>query len=291
VSPDRLRFDFMHFSAVSPDQLRDVEGIVNRAVYQNDAVTTAVRDTQEAIAAGATALFGEKYGDKVRVVSVGDGAFSTELCGGTHVRATGDIGTVLITEESGVAAGVRRIEAVSGLGALALARERLDEFEKVRSFLNAKPSEVIDGVRGRLHTLETKVKSLEHQLVKASSRGAGAASDIKVQIGPVTFVARRVDEATKELLGKMADELKSTLETGIVFLAGETPDGQVTMVSAVTPDIAAKAPAGDMVKTLAPIVGGRGGGRPTFAQAGGTNPAKIDELLAEARKLAEKLLA
>ncbi len=133
-----------------------------------------MRDTQEAIAAGAMALFGEKYGDKVRVVAVGDGAFSTELCGGTHVRATGDIGPVFITEESGVAAGVRRIEAVTGLGALDLARERIDEIDRVRDVVNARPSEVADGVRARLQTLEGKVKSLEQQLVKASSRGGGS---------------------------------------------------------------------------------------------------------------------
>ena len=127
VAPDRLRFDFVHFHAVTPDELRRIEQIVNEAILRNEPVTTSVRNTQEAIAAGAMALFGEKYGDRVRVVAIGDGVFSTELCGGTHVRATGEIGSLLVTEESGVAAGVRRIEALTGLGALAFARPRLDD--------------------------------------------------------------------------------------------------------------------------------------------------------------------
>ena len=130
VAPDRLRFDFVHFSALTPAEVQQVERIVNEAVLENAGVTTSVRNTQEAIASGAMALFGEKYGDKVRVVSIGDGAFSTELCGGTHVRATGDIGAVLITEESGVAAGVRRIEAVSGLNAYELARTAIGELAR-----------------------------------------------------------------------------------------------------------------------------------------------------------------
>ena len=132
VAPDRLRFDFVHFSAVTPEQSLEIERIVNEAILKNDPVNTAVRNTQEAIAAGAMALFGEKYGDKVRVVAIGDGTFSTELCGGTHVRATGDIGSLLITEESGVAAGVRRIEAVTGLDAYQLARQSLDELDAAR---------------------------------------------------------------------------------------------------------------------------------------------------------------
>ena len=180
VAPDRLRFDFVHFSAVSAEDLRRIEDIVNQAILKNEPVTTAVRDTQEAIAGGAMALFGEKYGDKVRVVSVGDGRFSTELCGGTHVRATGDIGPFLITEEAGVAAGVRRIEALTGLGALDYARPRLHEFERVRAVLNAGTDDVVAKLEARLQTLEKAIKDRDRKLAKAAagdSGGQGRARD------------------------------------------------------------------------------------------------------------------
>ena len=291
VAPDRLRFDFVHFSALIETERGDVERLVNEAILKNEPVSTSVRDTQEAMAAGAVALFGEKYGDRVRVVSIGDGRFSTELCGGTHVLATGEIGTFLITGESGVAAGIRRIESLTGLSAVQFSRERLDEFERVRSFLNAKATEVDETVRGLLQTFEKKIKSLEQQLAKAHSKQVGSGSDFAKKFGNVTFVVRLVEDASSGLLSSMADEIRSQLPSGIVFLAGKTPTGGVTIVSSVTPDIAHRVSAGDMVRTLAPIVGGKGGGRPTFAEAGGKDPSRIPEMLLEAQKLVEKLLS
>jgi alanyl-tRNA synthetase len=290
VAPDRLRFDFVHFSALTLTERHEIERLVNEAILKNEPVSTSVRDTQEAMAAGAVALFGEKYGDRVRVVSIGDGGFSTELCGGTHVRATGEIGTFLITGESGVAAGIRRIESLTGLSAVQFSRERLDEFERVRSFLNAKATEVDETVRGLLQTFEKKIKSLEQQLAKAHSKQVGSGSDFAKKFGNVTFVVRLVEDASSGLLSRMADEIRSQLPSGIVFLAGKTPTGGVTIVSSVTPDIAHRVSAGDMVRTLAPIVGGKGGGRPTFAEAGGKDPSRIPEMLLEAQKLVEKLL-
>src|SRR5690349_6744341 len=161
VAPDRLRFDFVHFSAVTREELEQVERIVNENVVKNEIVNTAVRDTQEAIAAGAMALFGEKYGDKVRVVSIGDGKFSTELCGGTHVRATGDIGLFLITEEAGVAAGVRRIEAVTGLGAYELARASFDEVRHARAESGAKAGELPEYILAQQQQLKNKDKEIQ----------------------------------------------------------------------------------------------------------------------------------
>ena len=292
VSPDRLRFDFQHFSAVTPEQLVAVERIVNAAILKNDAVNTAVRNTQEAIASGAMALFGEKYGDKVRVVAVGDGSFSTELCGGTHVRATGDIGSLLMTEESGVAAGVRRIEAVTGLGALDLARGALIEVKAIAAESGAKRGALLDWVRQQQSLASKAQKEMQQLKTKLALGGTGGGKDEgQVEIAGATFIAREVKDVDKESLRALADTLKSRLTSGIVVLAAAMPDGKVALIATVTPDLAKKAPAGQLVKQLAPIVGGGGGGRADFAEAGCKEPAKIPELLTAARQLAETLLS
>ena len=294
VAPDRLRFDFVHFSAVTPAQLVEVERLVNAAIVKNDPVNTAVRDTQEAIAAGAMALFGEKYGDKVRVVAVGDGAFSTELCGGTHVRATGDIGSLLVTDESGVAAGVRRVEAVTGLGALDLARSALAETKAIAAESGARRGGLVDWVRHQqalAGKAQKEVQQLKTRLALGGSGGSGAADEDKVEIAGATFIAREVKDVDKESLRALADTLKSRLKSGVIVLAAAMPDGKVSLIASVTPDLSKKAPAGQLLKQLAPIVGGGGGGRPDFAEAGGKEPAKIMDLLKEARLLVEKLLA
>ncbi|MEO8679137.1 MAG: alanine--tRNA ligase, partial [Vicinamibacterales bacterium] len=295
VAADRLRFDFVHFSAIPPEQLLEVERIVNSAVLRNEPVNTAVRDTQEAIASGAMALFGEKYGDKVRVVSVGDGAFSTELCGGTHVRATGDIGAFLITEESGVAAGVRRVEAVTGTGALELARGAILEVKDALAETNAKRGELaskIQSFKADLSKAQKEIQQLRTKLALGGSGGSGggAKDDDQVEIAGSTLITRQMADVDKESLRTLADTLKSRLKSGVVILAVPLPDGKVALVATVTPDLAKKAPAGQLVKQLAPIVGGGGGGRPDFAEAGGKEAAKIPEMLREARQLVERLL-
>jgi len=290
VAPDRLRFDFVHFSGLTDDELLKVERIVNGAILQNEAVNTSVRNTQEAIESGAMALFGEKYGDKVRVVAIGDGAFSTELCGGTHVGATGDIGAFLITEESGVAAGVRRIEAVTGLNAYKLARKSLDELDAARRAAGPGPLPAwIDQQSKALSRLQKENQQLKTRLALGGS-GSGAADDDKLQIGESTLIARQVEDVDSDSLRTLADTLKSRLKSGVVILVAPMPDGKVSLVAAVTPDLAKKAPAGQLVKTLAPIVGGGGGGRPDFAQAGGKDASKITELLAAAQKEVTRLL-
>jgi alanyl-tRNA synthetase len=289
VAPDRLRFDFVHFSGLTRDDLSRLERIVNEHIVANLPVQTAVCDTHEAIAAGATALFGEKYGDRVRVVTIP--GFSVELCGGTHVRATGDIGAFFITEEAGVAAGVRRIEAVTGLGAYAYARERLSKLDEVVRSLNTKPLDVVEAVAGHLAAearLRKEVQQLKTRL--ALGGGAGPADDDRVEIAGATLIARHVHDVDKESLRTLADTLKSTLRSGIVFLAAPSADGKVAIIASVTPDLTKRAPAGQLVKQLAPIVGGGGGGRPDFAEAGGKDPSRIGEMLAESRKLVERLL-
>jgi len=294
VAPDRLRFDFVHFSALAPEERKEIERIVNQAILENAPVNTAVKNTQEAIAGGAMALFGEKYGDKVRVVSIGDGAFSTELCGGTHVRETGDIGVFLMTEESGVAAGVRRIEAVTGLGAYDLARASIDELEGARQLAGPGPLPAwIDQQSKSLSKLQKEIQQLKTKIaLGGGGLGAGGAEKetLQIEIGGSTLIARRVDDVDSESLRTLADTLKSRLKSGIVVLAAPMPEGKVSLIVTVTPDLAKKAPAGQLVKTLAPIVGGGGGGRPDFAQAGGKDPSKITELLAAAQKEITRLL-
>ena len=302
VAPDRLRFDFVHFSAVTLDERREVERLVNLAILANDEVKTELRNTQEAIAAGAMALFGEKYGDTVRVVAIGDGRFSTELCGGTHVRATGDIGVCLLTEESGVAAGVRRIEAVTGLGALALARDAVSGIGEAAAEARVRPGELAAWVRTQQTLVSRAQKEVQQLKTKLAlgggtiplvlgASGAGAApSHDRMEIGTATLVTRQVDGVDKESLRSLADMLKSRLTSGIVVLAAPLEDGKVAIIVSVTPDLTKKAPAGQIVKAIAPLVGGGGGGRPDFAEAGGKDASQIPALLAEARTLVRKLL-
>jgi alanyl-tRNA synthetase len=289
VAPDRLRFDFVHFSALTREELDKIERLVNEAIVKNEVVSTSIRNTQEAIAAGAMALFGEKYGDKVRVVAIGDGAFSTELCGGTHVRATGDIGVFLITEESGVAAGVRRIEAVTGLGAYELFRKSVDELTAARQAAGSTSlSQWIDTQSKTVSRLQKENQQLKTKL--ALGGGGASTDDDQVEINGVTLIARQIHDVDKESLRTLADTLKSRLKSGVIILAAPMPEGKVSLIASVTPDLSKKAPAGQLVKQLAPIVGGGGGGRPDFAEAGGKDATKIAELLAEARQLVQKLL-
>jgi len=291
VAPDRLRFDFVHFSALAADELERIERIVNEKIVANIPVQTEERNTQEAISAGAMALFGEKYGERVRVVSVP--GFSVELCGGTHVRATGDIGSFYITEEAGVAAGVRRIEAVTGLGAIAYARERIDVVRRLTSELNVRARDLVSTVETQLTTTSALRKEIQQLKTRLALGGGGATPEDegRIEIDGVSFIARQVNDIDKESLRSLADTLKSRLKSGIVFLASRSADGKVAIVATVTPDLAKRAPAGQLVKQLAPIVGGGGGGRPDFAEAGGKEPAKIPEMLAESRRLVQRLLS
>ena len=288
VAPDRLRFDFVHFGPVTREQQLDIERIVNEQIVRNTPVQTDVKNTQDAIAAGAMALFGEKYGDRVRVVSVP--GFSVELCGGTHVRATGDIGLFAIVSESGVAAGTRRIEAIAGLESLQVFQRNRDQIAQLAEALNAKPDELV----ARLSALQDESKRLTRELqqarMKAAMGGAGAdGSDDIIDIGGVKLVAREVTGLDKDGLRTLVDQQRSKIKSGVVIFAAPS-DGKVTVVVGVTPDLTKRVPAGQVVKQLAAIVGGSGGGRPDFAEAGGKDPSKIQEMLAASRGIIEKFL-
>ncbi|HET9372967.1 MAG TPA: alanine--tRNA ligase [Vicinamibacterales bacterium] len=288
VAPDRLRFDFSHFSPLSEDEKRDIERTVNAEIYRNTPVNTEVRATEEAMRAGAMALFGEKYGDKVRVVSIPD--FSMELCGGTHVRATGDIGPFVITEESGVAAGVRRIEARTGAGAVEHIQHDQAVLARTTQALGSTPDEAAESIA----KLQSEVKRLarENEQLKmklALGGGATAAKDDAVAIGDAKLIARRVSGLEKSALRGLADSLRDRLGRGVVVLAAEN-DGKVQLLVSVTRDLTDRVKAGQLVKELAPIVGGGGGGRPDFAEAGGKDSSQIEKLLARAQQLVEELL-
>jgi alanyl-tRNA synthetase len=293
VAPDRLRFDFVHFQPVTRDELDRIERIVNEQIYRNTTVTTEVRSTQEAIDAGAMALFGEKYGDKVRVVSVP--GFSLELCGGTHVGATGDIGFFLIVAESGVAAGVRRIEALTGAGAVAWTQHQRGTLERILDALHVKDTHAVEAI-DKLHAenkhLVRDVSQLKQKLAMGggASGGAGAPGvDDTIEVAGVKLARRKVSDLDKDALRGVADSLKEKIKSGVVVLASAN-DGKVQIVVAVTADLTGRIKAGQIVKEIAPIVGGGGGGRPDFAEAGGKQPEKIDEMLKASEAVVAKLL-
>jgi alanyl-tRNA synthetase len=302
VAPDRLRFDFVHVSAVTREQQLEIERIVNEQILRNTPVQTEVKDTQEAIAAGAMALFGEKYGDKVRVVSIP--GFSVELCGGTHVRGTGDIGLFTIVSEGGVAAGVRRIEAITGLDSLTLLQRQRDELGSLSAALNARSGELVarvaalqdDNKRLRRDNQTLKVQAaatgsrMPHLISTSGAVEPPAPHGDVVEVGGVTLVAREVSGLDKDGLRALVDQHRGQIKSGVVVLASPS-NGKVSIVVGVTPDLTKKVPAGQVVKQLAPIVGGGGGGRPDFAEAGGKDASKIGELLAASRGVVEKMLS
>ena len=288
VAPDRLRFDFVHFSAVTAQQLADIERIVNEQILRNTTVQTEVRSTAEAIAAGAMALFGEKYGDRVRVVSIP--GFSTELCGGTHVRATGDIGLFAVVAEAGVAAGVRRIEAITGMESVKAFQRERDALSSLAAALNTRPAEIAAKVAALQEDNKRLGRELQQAKMKAALGGnsSGSAPE-SVDVAGVKLVAREVAGLDKDGLRALVDRHRDQIKSGIVIIASPG-EGKVTVVVGVTPDLSKKAPAGQIVKLLAPIVGGGGGGRPDFAEAGGKDASKVGEMLAASRGVIERML-
>ena len=288
VAPDRLRFDFAHGAPIGRAELDAIERQVNAYIYANAKVDTEVRSTQDAIDAGATALFGEKYGESVRVVSVP--GVSMELCGGTHCRATGDIGSFAITQETGVAAGVRRVEAVTGAGAVAHVQTQRAALGAVLGALGVPGPRAVETVE-RLHGETRRLARELEQLKMKAALGAqsGADGDDAVTLGDARLIARRVSGLEKGSLRGLADSLRDRLGRGVVVLASEN-EGKVALVVSVSKDLVDRVHAGKVVKAVAPIVGGGGGGRPDFAQAGGRQPAKIDALLAESRHVVAGML-
>jgi alanyl-tRNA synthetase len=290
VAPDRLRFDFVHFSPVSREELSRIEDIVNGEIHRNTPVVTEVKATEQAISGGAMALFGEKYGEHVRVVSVP--GFSMELCGGTHCRATGDIGLFTVVAEGGVAAGVRRIEAFTGVGAVSHVRERSTALDDVLATLNVPAVQAVPAIERLQHEVKRLSREVAELKVRAAMGGGGTRpQDEAVELaGGIRFVARRVVGVDKAGLRTLSDQLRDRIKQGVVVLASEQDD-KVAVVVAVTRDLTARLKAGQIVKEIAPIVGGAGGGRPDFAEAGGRDASRIDALLTASRAVVERLAA
>jgi len=277
VAPDRLRFDFSHYSAVTPDELREIERLVNAEVRANAAAETRLMNFDDAVAAGAMALFGEKYDSEVRVLRIGD--FSTELCGGTHVSRAGDIGLFKILSEGGVAAGVRRIEAVTGEAAFDYVARTEHRLRDVAGLVRGSRDDVEDKVRQlieRSRRLEKEIAQLKDQL--ASGRGKDLVSEA-VEIAGIKVLATAVEGADAAALRNAVDQLKGQLGTAVIVLGAAGSDGKVTLIAGVTADATARVKAGDVVNFVAQQVGGRGGGRADMAQAGGTDAAALPAAL------------
>jgi alanyl-tRNA synthetase len=288
VDRARLRFDFSHFAGVADEELAEIETIVNRQVLGNAKVETLV-DVPIDVAVnelGAMALFGEKYGDRVRVVKIGD--FSTELCGGTHTAATGEIGLIKLVGEQSVSSGVRRVEAVSGMGALGEFRR---DFEVARVVGQLVGSETSEALRAKLAANEDEMKKLRRELDAARMKSAAAATGdaVPVEVKGIKLIVQRVDGLERGPMRDLVDQMRGKLGSGIVVL-GAASEGKVALIVGVTKDLTGKVQAGKIVGQLAALVGGKGGGRPDLAEAGGSDVAALDGALAKAAEVVAGLL-
>ncbi|HWQ40514.1 MAG TPA: alanine--tRNA ligase [Desulfosporosinus sp.] len=287
VTPERLRFDFTHFSPLTPEGLRAVEALINEAVLKNLPVEATEMSLKEAKFSGATALFGEKYGETVRVVRMG--LVSQELCGGTHVKGTGEIGLVKILSEGGIGAGLRRIEAVAGLATLAYLRGLDEQVMEVAQILKAQPGEVgkrVNGLMAQVKDLEREVGQLQAKLAKNDVEGL-----LKrvVEIEGIQVIAAQVHVSDMEGLRQMADLLRAKLKSGVIVL-GAVSEGKVNFVTIVSPTGLSGLHAGQIIKEVAKITGGSGGGRPDMAQAGGKDPSKLGEAIDRVPTLLRRFL-
>ena len=281
--PERLRFDFSHFEAVTAQELAVIEKMVNDEIRKNSAVTTEIMELEAAKAKGAAALFGEKYDDVVRVLGMGDG-FSTELCGGTHAKRTGDIGLMKIVSESGIAAGVRRIEAVTGEAAM----QWFSQSESLLGELGGMVKSGRDSLVDKYRALNERNRSLEKEIERLNAKLASAQSgeliSSVVEIDGIKLLATKIEGADAKSLRDMLDQLKNKLGSGVVVLGAE--DGEkVSLVAGVTKDLTDRVKAGDLIRNLAAQVGGKGGGRPDMAQGGGTDPAALPAAIASVEAL------
>nr|WP_302504049.1 alanine--tRNA ligase [Geoalkalibacter halelectricus] len=288
VSSERLRFDFTHFSPLTDEEISRVEREVNRRIRENEAVESREMAAAEAMAAGATALFGEKYGESVRVISVGD--FSMELCGGTHAHAAGDIGLFKILQESGIAAGVRRIEAVTGERAVEHVLQQEETLARMAALVKSDPQQL----EGRLQKMLERQRELEREVESLRAKlNAGKSGELMEQVREVAgvrYLAVRVEGVDGKGLRDFSDQVRERLGSGVVVL-GSASGGKANLLVAVSKDLTARLQAGAIIKQLAAVVGGGGGGRPDLAQAGGSHPEKLDEALAQAQQVIAGLVS
>jgi alanyl-tRNA synthetase len=276
VSPDRLRFDFTHYTAMDPAEIEEIERLMNHEILENIPVDTEIMPLDLAVSTGAMALFGEKYGDRVRVVSIPD--FSKELCGGTHVSRTGDIGVCKVVYESSISAGVRRIEAITGERAVEQYQHTTDALKRIAEMMKVSEPELVEHVEKMLaheRTLEKQVDQLKNQVAQS------AVSDLEGHartVGNVRILAARVDGMDRQQLRALADSLRNKWKTAVVVLAS-AEDSNIAIISAVTKDLTSKVHAGKLVGAVAQAVGGKGGGRPDMAEGGGKDPRALPAAL------------
>ena len=277
VEPGRLRFDFSHYAAMDGVELTEVERLVNHEILRNDQVTTSVMALDQAISTGAMALFGEKYGEEVRVVSIAD--FSRELCGGTHVARTGDIGLCKIVSESSISAGVRRIEAITGEVAVERYQQSREALDRVVALLHVSEPDLIEQVERLLaekRSQERQIDQLKTRVAQSASAGLEARSQEK---NGVRYLAAQVDGLDRQQMRTLADGFRNKWKSGVVILAS-VEDSGVAIVAAVTKDLTGKLHAGKLVGALAQALGGKGGGRPDMAEGGGKDPSALPQAIA-----------
>lgn len=295
VGPSVLRFDFTHYQPMTAAEIAEVEDLVNRHILENNPVNTNIMAIEEAMAGGAMALFGEKYGSAVRVLSVGDGVFSKELCGGTHVRATGDIGSFKITGDEAIASGVRRIRAVTGFDAFSRFRDDENLIDASLGVLNTQRDNLPNAIARLQEELKKTRKEMDELRLKIAlggqqSAGGDSDSDATREISGVKVLAKLVDGLDANGTRQLSDTLLARLKSGVVVI-GRKDDGKVGLIVRVSDDLTGKVRAGDVIREIAPIVGGRGGGKADMAEGGGTEPDKLSEAIDASYGVIEKALA
>ncbi len=288
VDAEKLRFDFSHFEPMTETEILEVERIVNDQIRLNESVVAQVMDKEAAMQAGAMALFGEKYGDQVRVLKISD--FSTELCGGTHAKRAGDIGLLKIISETGVAAGVRRIEALTGAKALEWVEQRDRALVKISRVVKGSANNVTDKVVQLIDKNRALEKELERLKSKLASSAGGELSSQAVEVEGIKVLAVKLEDIDIKAMRDMVDQLKNKLGSSAIVVAA-VKEGKVSLIAGVSKDLISKIKAGDLVNSVAIQVGGKGGGRPDMAQAGGNNPETLDEALKQVPDWVQQQLA
>ncbi|MFN6964660.1 MAG: alanine--tRNA ligase [Pyrinomonadaceae bacterium] len=293
VAPQFLRFDFTHYQPMTADELREVEDLVNRYILENHPVNTTMMAIEDAMRSGAVALFGEKYGSEVRVLSVGGGEFSKELCGGTHVRATGDIGCFKITADEAIASGVRRIRAITGLDAFERFREDERLIDSSLAVLKTQRDQLPNAIERLQDELKRTRREIEELKLKiatgAAGNGSAGGADEITEIAGVKVLAKTVEGLDANGTRQLSDTLLARLKSGVVVL-GRKDDGKVGIIVRVSDDLTGKVKAGSVIKEIAPIVGGKGGGKPDMAEGGGNLPEKLPEAIDASLRIIEDLL-
>jgi alanyl-tRNA synthetase len=295
VAPSVLRFDFTHYQPMTEAEIAEVEDLVNRYILKNEPVNTNIMAIEEAMQGDAMALFGEKYGSAVRVLSVGDGVFSKELCGGTHVRATGDIGSFKITSDETIASGVRRIRAITGFDAFERFREDERLIDASLGALNTQRDNLPNAIARLQDELKKTRKEMDELKLKIATgtigNGSGSANgDEARDVNGVKVLGKIVEGLDANGTRQLSDTLLARLKSGVVVL-GRSDDGKVGIIVRVSDDLTSRVKAGDVIREIAPIVGGRGGGKPDMAEGGGTDPSKLSEAIDASYGVIERMLS